>query len=471
MISDDVPQFPRGFVLSMRPVDVPSSFEPGPLLSNFHVHPWLRVDLAGDADQFVAVLGICVRITGTDPDPAGTLLERLRSSEEEFFRAIDDYAGRHAIIYGTATAPRVVNDATGMRAVFYAADGGVISSHALLVERALGGEIERNPLPFQYGYPGNRTPYERTRLLIPNTSLEIDTARVFRFWPTLAPAERTVDEVAEMALEAAANALREISQGRNVKLALTAGLDSRTMLAVALRSGVSFETYTYGRGNDTATDRAVAADLSAQYGIEYTVTPKVLNTAPLRQHLEEAHYKRLHAPMVNSLMSWFADPSAVSVSANLLEIGRSFYRADRRAKRSSPTTAAAMSELHQRKMGPAAREDIDTFGQDYYKAQSDAAFQEFIDDTAFEQSVGYLDPFDQFYWEHRMATWHGTGMLERDFYAEAFIPFNARSIFEAMLGIPQNHRDSAAVFYRMIESVDPRLLDMPINPKEWPPKT
>ncbi|SEO39540.1 hypothetical protein SAMN04489859_108912 [Paracoccus alcaliphilus] len=62
-----------------------------------------------------------------------------------------------------------------------------------------------------------------------------------------------------------------------------------------------------------------------------------------------------------------------------------------------------------------------------------------------------------------MTAWHGLNMLERDFYAEAFIPFNARRIWETLLGVPFEERKSAAAFHVMIGD-DP----IPINPKEWP---
>src|SRR5699024_4956242 len=78
-----------------------------------------------------------------------------------------------------------------------------------------------------------------------------------------------------------------------------------------------------------------------------------------------------------------------------------------------------------------------------------------------------LDPFDQFYWEHRMATWQGVAMSERDFYAEPFIPYNSRRVFEAMLGAPFASRRADEAALRMVEMVDPRLLEFPINPKTW----
>lgn len=199
------PVFPRGFIFGTS--TAPESFQPGPVLPNLHVHPWLETVAAGDAGLFVVVLGSCVPISGTDSDPAATFLELLHIGESEFLRALDQYVGRHAILYGSTETPKVVNDATGMRAVFYAAGGGVISSHAILVERALGGEVERSLSPFQYGFPGNRTPYARTRLLMPNTYLEIMSASVRRFWPTRVPVEQTVDDVARFALDAGVNGL------------------------------------------------------------------------------------------------------------------------------------------------------------------------------------------------------------------------------------------------------------------------
>src|SRR5690625_4762566 len=139
----EVPRFPRGFLLSERPVAVPSTFVPGPILENFYVHPWTNVETAGDRDLFVIVIGHCVptRPEMTE-EPADNLLAAFRAGEGAFFQALYDYSGRHAIIFGSRGDIRVVNDATAMRSVFYAAEGGVVASHALLVECALGGTVE-----------------------------------------------------------------------------------------------------------------------------------------------------------------------------------------------------------------------------------------------------------------------------------------------------------------------------------------
>lgn len=447
---------------------MPSGYVHGPLLENFYVHPWTPVETAGDQNLFVTIIGTCVPTLGDHLNSAKHLLAELTGSEEQFLRALSNYSGRHAILFGSVDAVKIVNDATAMRSVFYAANGGVVASHALLVERALGGEIERDILPFRSGYPGNRTPYKRTKILTANTYLQVAEAQVHRFWPSRTPMPISVEGAAAYCLSAATTAFQNISRNRTIKLALTAGLDSRVMLAVAIKSGANLETYTYGRASDTARDRAFAPDLAAAHGYKHTLIPTVQNTEELRESLSEAHYITLHRPVVQSLMEWFGDPHVISVSANLLEIGRSYFDNYRRVRMPEPVDAESVMLTHRRSMGRRTQQEIMEFGEDEFATIAGAAVRGFVEDTAYEMAARHLDPFDLFYWEHRMSAWHGAGMVERDFYAEPFIPFNARAIFETLLGVQEEDRKAAAVFYRMIEMVEPSLLDLPINPKEWP---
>lgn len=416
----------------------------------------------------IAIGHLVPTMAGQGTDPAGSLLGALEQGEHEFFQTLSAYSGRHAIIFGSVGNIGVVNDATAMRSVFYAADGGIVASHAVLVERALGGNPSPDDLVYRHGYPGSRTQYARTKILTANTYYWFTANVVRRFWPVVAPAVRDVDSVAAEALDAATVAFQNMSVGRKVKLALTAGLDSRTILAVGLRSGVPFDTYTYGSESNTTLDRAFAKDLAAHAGVEHTVVPHVPLTDQLQYHLQEAHYSPHHQDVVNSLAQFFGDPSTVAVTGNLLEIGRSFYWLQRDKDAKTPATAQAMTALHHRTVSQSTKRAIDALGRDCYMSISERAFGGFIQDTGFDIVQKLVDPFDLFYWEHRMSTWHGAAMVERDFYGFAFIPFNSRRIFEAMLGVPQVDRDESAVFYRMVEMVDPSLLDLPVNPKHWP---
>src|SRR5690625_612804 len=199
----DIPRFPRGFVLATRSVPAPAGFVPGPLLENFFTHPWASVEHAGDRDLFVIVIGRCVAIDGTDETPvAAQLLSSLRRGVPEFLARTDYYGGRYAILFGSADHIRVVNDATSMRSVFYTRDGTAIASHALLAEGTYGAETAESDLPYRYGYPGNLTPYPRTKILTSNTYYCLRSNRVRRFWPVVAPAPRSSVQAAAKVLHA-----------------------------------------------------------------------------------------------------------------------------------------------------------------------------------------------------------------------------------------------------------------------------
>jgi hypothetical protein len=277
-----------------------------------------------------------------------------------------------------------------------------------------------------------------------------------------------VEDAATHLLESSTHALRAMAQDRRVRLTLTAGLDSRAILAIALNAGVDFSTYTYGDDTASEVDRSVAVDLATRHGIEHAIVNQPVTSQVLQNHLVESHYAFHHAGWVGALREHFQDPTDLTIIGNLLEIGRSNYLPARKKHVNPPTTAGRMLALHNRKVGDKVSQQIREYGRQRYREETRAGFQGFIDDTGFDIVAGLLDPFDQFYWEHRMGTWQGVAMGERDFYAETFIPFNARSIFVSMLGVPEPQRRSDATVLEMIRMVDPELLAVPINPKSWP---
>ena len=460
----------RGFILSSDTVTRPLGFIDGPHLPHFYIHPWTAVEHAKDLDgRFVIVLGTCIStLSESDAVPAArALLWALQDSEEVMLRSLDRYCGRHVIIYGDRVALKAVSDAAAMRSVFYADSGGVIASHALMVENAIASSMPTSVLPFRFAYPGNRTPYAHTKLLTANTLYDLRSRQTRRFWPTEAPPKRTVDEAAAEVLRLTATALRTEAARADIRLALTAGLDSRLLLAIAMHAGVEINTFTYGSHKDTAVDRAFARDLARANGVRHTVISTRPPSPDLKDRLHRAHYKPSHHSAVAPLQEWFGAPTTVVVNSNLVEIGRSFYKPYRQSCE-APTTARSMAELHRRSEGSTLQPQIHEYGESAYREACESAFDEFARDAQFNDSAGYLDPADQFYWEHRMSAWYGPALLERDFYAIPFIPFNSRNIFISMLGVDRGERDAGSVMHRVIEMAAPQLADFPFNPKVWP---
>ena len=464
----DLLRYPRGFVLSGPDAGITESFERCEVVDGLWVHPWVEVSYASDANLVVVIIGSCANVTaGQLQEPAKFLLSKLIVGEERFARALGELVGRYAVIFGRPEQMKVATDATGMRSVYYSASRGVVGSHARQVAEMIGTDTAPDPLSFHFGFPGFRTPFLGVKLLPPNTFLNIQAGRLERFWPRSAPQVRSVDEAASLAIEQATIGILRIASKRPVRLAMTSGLDSRLMLALLQHSGIDFESYTYGSDWRTGVDRAFAADLADARGFRHSVIPASKPSQPLARRLSEASYLRHHFNVVENLMSWFPGRDGLAMTGNLLEIGRRFFAPMIRNGAAPPVTPESMAELYRLKMGRTVRARVDAAGRREWIDNVSNIFAEYIEDTDFVRASTRIDPYDLFYWEHRMGAWHGAAMNERDFYAEAFIPMNARSIFEAMLGIDETNRESGSVFYRMIEMIDRTLLEFPVNPKRW----
>lgn len=64
-----------------------------------------------------------------------------------------------------------------------------------------------------------------------------------------------------------------------------------------------------------------------------------------------------------------------------------------------------------------------------------------------------------------MGMWHSWIVNESDAAYETFVPFNNRKLFKMMLSIPEEERNSDELFIRVINNINPALMDIPVNKK------
>lgn len=450
-------EYPNGFIYTRNKSCIPTPFVPGPI-ENLWVSSQVKINTASSSNASITILGICVNPL-SDVDPASFAMKSYEAGYNTFLDSLDYLCGRFVIFLKTINNIQIFSDATGMRSVFYNKDMDLISSHASMI--ALEG---KGDVPFRYGYPGNNTPFKNISLLVPNTFLDLSESKTKRFWPRENIEIISADIVCDDIVNYVVNVLKKVAQDNKIKLALTAGLDSRVMLSLLLKSGVSFETYTYGGGKDTKLDIAVAKDLAAKCGIKHTVVRTHDLSDKLSKTISNAVYTSHHHSAIEPLKNWFNDNNTLCVTANLLEIGRDFYAKYRCL--AEPITPHSMAELHINTMPRTSRLQVGSDKRNFVHYSS--CFSSFIEDTAFNESRPLnFDPYDQFYWEHRMSSWHGVNMNERDFYAQAFIPFNARVIFKNLLSVTLDQRRSAKVFYDIIDLQSIGDEFVPINPSSY----
>ncbi|MBN1610447.1 MAG: hypothetical protein JW940_27710 [Polyangiaceae bacterium] len=422
---------------------------------------------------FVCVIGYVVDpIHATDDSGAvaARLLGSLRTSEVRFFDELDELCGRFVVFYRSRGQTAILTDACATRSVFYSTAGPlVLASHFGLAQLHVSA---RSPRSFRRadgslsrlgsGYPGLTTPDTNIAILTANALLRLDSRRVERFYPRAPLAPLRPDEGADRIADHFVRQLQVLQQRYRMMLSLTAGVDSRASLSVAHRYRDRLECFTYNTHPAHATDAALARDLTSRLGLPFRLLDIGAAARPeletFRQILAANSYHQ-HNPWLALECLRVMPSAAIHLRSNLFEIARCFWR--NRCPTPEPATALDFARCYQRAMTP---EDVDVV----------AAFEEFTWHTGLDQPQFGYDPYDLFYWEHRMSAWLSQVVIEADPAFDTYMLFNSRRCIEWSLGATLEERKNNTVLRRLITRQWPVLDRWPVNPrvfKSVPPKT
>lgn len=429
--------------------------------------PRNRLTTATAGNAHVAVLGLAIAGLHPDEVPEETVDRACRAlarSEDAFFDEIDEWGGRHLIVFRRDEDTFALTDATAMRTAFYAPhhERLMVSSHAALVAAAAGSTrsglmatLSSHP---SWGtkrakyLPGADTPWDGVTFLTANTMLRVRDRRPVRFWPRGPIRALDVPEAARAALDIMERQmLWLLNQKRPLVASLTAGLDSRTALAAMLpfKEQVSFFTYLRdGQANDQQ-DADAAMCIAEHFKLRFEVLKarKAPTSRYLSSLLDEINFIP-HKKGVAEMYLGAFPPDAIHVRSNIAEIGRLFY-------------ASNDLPLDPRQMASRWRQMAD-------EPTAVDAFARWAKAVDFDK-VKEVRDLDLFYWEHRMSCWHGCVVLESDVAFDTVSLFNARSLLKALLGVGDpRKRKKADVFMRIMQLASPDLLGWPINDRELP---
>jgi hypothetical protein len=178
------------------------------------------------------------------------ILERLvysiKTSYDTFLYEIGFLNGRYLIIVSYQGETKLYNDVTGLRSVCFHEEKGIIGSHDTLVNEVTGNQLEQvhfNAKEISFSY---NTRFKSVQKLIPNMSLEINTKRLERYYPTKNHPIKSKDEIkAELKFYLSETVKWiERSDYRPI-LSITGGGDSRMSLAALKPIVNKLETFTY----------------------------------------------------------------------------------------------------------------------------------------------------------------------------------------------------------------------------------
>jgi len=462
-------RFCHQFVLGNAFVDALQGWQRVPVDESFKltVHPEVAVEQLSDATRSITVIGQIFDPRTPDADNAGVVraLFDVFSSVERLIAATAVCGGRWIIIAYDAERKVMFNDALGLRQVFYTtgecSHGIWVASQpgllAWLFELRVDVEAERfiDSLEFrrhaEYRWPGAATPFREITHLLPNHYLDLCVRRCHRYWPDKALQEVGFEEGIETAAGLLQGLMRAIRLRFDFVIGMTAGFDSRIVLAASryTKAGIEGVTVRQGRMLDSHQDLAVAARVLGKVGVPHRVIKALPYMSAgfsrvFKQNVFLAHDH--YGPDVEAILDCFGR-SKVAVTGGGAEVVKQPFR-NRVNPAASRLTAGDLAALQ-------------WMGGNEFAVNS---YDRWLDSLGELYNVHLLDLFS---WEQSHGNWLAATQMEFDLaWRDILTPFNCREFLVTMLSIDERYRSSPdhLASRALIEQMWPELLDEPINP-------
>lgn len=444
--------YPGQFAVARERFPVPEHFRKLDACGFFvAVHP--RVPLtrvvARDGRPRGFILGIAVDLA--TEKVLGDRVEIPGSSPEQFEERIAGLAGRWVAVLHDGDARRLYLDADGtMSAVFDAETGRVASTTGLLLDAdAYDARFEKRlydrlDVAHMGWFPAGLTAHRGIRRLMCNHYLDLDRWTDVRHWPR-GPIGVCDDPEAATAAVARNTiaAMRGLSEGRNCIQSLTAGYESRVLLACVKSVAGQAETFQIVHPAG-AIDLHVAQRLAALAGVPLRRVPVQHATS------EQQHRWRFLAGHCVGGVSVSSHPSTWKLLDKDLvllglggEIGRAFFW-----KASDTDDMDVTADVICRRFGM-PRHPVVT--------EAVAAWL-----APLKRVHGAFSLLDLAYLELRMSCWC---------YAHAYAPCGPLEIspmisganYRLMLSLPAQWKRNRRFIHRLVEQEAPELAEVPFN--------
>lgn len=459
-------RYRRQFILGPRPLQ---EYAPWPQVQVSdglvaQVHPDLPVVQVQRGPLKITLLGFIIDPAAPELDDAGVLRELAgaASTSDELPAHATDLGGRFVLVVDDGTQTLLLHDPCGLREVFHnAKEGGEVwcASQPCRIADALGyqpGAEAREFMGSDYyrnhhepWWPGPGTPYAELRRLQPNHLLDLRSGETRRYWPNRQLRRVDPEDAAQITAQLLRGSVRAASRRFRLSVPLTAGMDSRTVLA-ATRGLDDLYHYTLRHSGIErgSADLVVPGRILSRLGREHHVIG-----CPDRMSEEFASVYRTNVSCTHASAGAMAEGllehyprSRVMLSGHCSEIARDTFR----ISHTPAPDAAALARLMGMSDNPTALRHFDAW----------------LSSTGpVADSLGYR-VWDLFFWEQEYGTWAANGQSQWDLVHERFTPFNQRTILSTLLGTDPFFRQQPRyeLHRRIMQILWPELLAEPFNP-------
>lgn len=462
--------YPRQFFASYGPSQGFDDWQPF-VLGGLHVysHPLLEATTANSCDEQRRGLLLGTLLDPYNPSATNKdILSRLVESSgciDSLCEELYYLGGRFLLFFANQEDVYLAGDACGLRTACYTVDKPlVLASQPLLIKHFrrlreasyFGSYLSSSYVVTnkEHWLPVGASLFTDLAFLRPNHYLRLSDLQQTRFWPRESFSGHASSDPVKQCGWLLQRLIIAASQRYPLALPLTAGLDSRVLLAAARPLSADLFCYTLAyRGlRETSPDIAIPRELMHQLNLSHYVIDCSHTSPPSFQ----ADYARNTFPAHVNDWAHIAyglirsyPPDRVCIKGNCSEIARCFYY-----PYGHPPSKVNEGFLASLENGWQQHDFIMNV-LEAWLAGSTHDFRE-----------AKLHPLDMFYWEHRMGSWQAQSQLEWDVAQETISPFNHRQLLHFMLMTPRNER--CAPDFRLhkaiIKDLWPETFHQPINP-------
>lgn len=358
----------------------------------------------GGGEEIGLVLGCPIDLEAARLVTDSLVFEKAASSPKQFENSLFSLAGRFVALYASSEAQtRLYVDSAGSLSCLYNSSERVVASTIGLVEDITLEDISSSSdrwakrwLEARQSsgnwFPGGLGPVHGWKVVVPNHYLDFRTWEVERHWLPGRDGkdtdDLTVEDTCREIGRIVGRQIQALTRDYELRIALTAGQDSRSLLACGRQFLSSTEFYiNWEPSRHDVCDVLVGNLLAELFGLEYTINPS-------------------------------SKPQKVDLAGYGGGVGRAFYW----HQRDTPDESFE------------ARDVVCRLGYTPKKDKLDWAIQGWF------EGISHLPLemlFDLMYIEQRLGCCFGPVVYSRDQSAHfALFPFNHRRLYTLMAGLP-----------------------------------
>ncbi|MFO7669614.1 MAG: hypothetical protein R6W31_08160 [Bacteroidales bacterium] len=389
------------------------------------------------------------------------LIDLLVLDYDGILHKLGKYTGRFVLIYKSREDLKLVHDATAARKIYYSLGNGDawFSSQSYLLAKVLQMKKTHHPEILDYynsqefilknnANIGDTTIYDGIRQLMPNHYFDVKTSSRYRYWPSCRiDDQRPLKEVASNCAHMVKGFMEGIMHRYEVMLPVTAGKDSRTLMA-ATKSNPE-RVYYYINKENHVDDNF----------IDITIPKKLLGNLDLKFHVLDPYIE-----VDDDFRRVYFENNEFG-SEKYLPLIYNYYLNFNNKVNLPGNTATAGSEWFMGRKITVTGENLAkknrvgkwSFAIDYY--------DQWIKEIGVFCPENNINLIDLFYWEERIANWGNQIQLDKDISQEDINVFNSRDLVMQYLSVHPKYLEipTFKVYVKVIDKLWPELLNVPIN--------